>query len=124
LKLQNDKIIITGEVPSVMPYLCHVDAVLVPLQYESGTRFKILETAAVRVPIISTTLGAEGIDYAPGQDLLIADTAQAFAHMIRNIIKNKSFAKKLADHAYQHIALNYHIDRAEKEAKIILERVV
>jgi polysaccharide biosynthesis protein PslH len=123
-QLQNNNITITGEVPSVLPYLCNVDIVLVPLKYESGTRFKILETAVIGVPIVSTTLGAEGIPVKHKEDIMIADNAEDFAKSIIKLINDKDLSQTLTKNAYQNIALEYGIDRAEKEASIIIEKLI
>ncbi len=52
--IDDPHITVTGKLPSVLPYLCHVDVALVPLQFESGTRFKILEAGACAIPVVST----------------------------------------------------------------------
>jgi glycosyltransferase involved in cell wall biosynthesis len=53
--------------------------VVVPLRVGSGTRIKILEAFAYGVPVVSTTIGAEGLDVTPGEHLAIADTADGLA---------------------------------------------
>jgi glycosyltransferase involved in cell wall biosynthesis len=65
----SDYVTIIGKIPSVLPFLCHANVSLVPLMFESGTRFKILEAAVCRVPIVSTTLGAEGLPVIHGSNL-------------------------------------------------------
>jgi glycosyltransferase involved in cell wall biosynthesis len=87
---------VTGKVPSVLPYLCHADASLVPLKYESGTRFKILEAAACRIPIVSTTLGAEGLPVVDGRDLMLADDAAPFAAAVVEILADRPRAHRVA----------------------------
>lgn len=73
---------VTGTVGDVRPYYRESLAVVVPLRVGSGTRLKILEAFAAGVPVISTTLGAEGLEVRPGSDILIADTAAQMAEAI------------------------------------------
>ena len=66
---KSQRVHVTGEVASIVPYLRGCVATLVPLRWESGTRFKILEAFACRAPVISTTLGAEGLAVTHEQDI-------------------------------------------------------
>lgn len=68
-----------GKVASIIPHIAQASAVVVPLRYESGTRFKILEAGALGKCVVSTTLGAEGLPVTHGEHLLIADDAESFA---------------------------------------------
>ena len=80
-------VVLTGWVPAVEPYL-HAAAVYVaPLRMGSGTRFKVLQAMAAGCAIVSTALGAEGIDAQPGRDLLIADTDADFAQAVLDLLR-------------------------------------
>jgi glycosyltransferase involved in cell wall biosynthesis len=76
---------VTGTVPDVRPYYAGAFAAIAPLRTGAGTRLKILEAMAARVPVISTPLGAEGLECSPGRDILIARDAgewvQAFTEL-------------------------------------------
>jgi polysaccharide biosynthesis protein PslH len=86
LELQNlPGIEVTGTVPDVRPYYREAVAVVVPLRVGGGTRLKILEAMAAGVPVVSTTLGAEGLDVEPGRDLLTADTPASMAEAIASL---------------------------------------
>ena len=65
---KNKNITTTGKVESVLPYLMFSNVSVVPLKFESGTRFKILESAACNIPVVSTTLGAEGLNLTPDEE--------------------------------------------------------
>jgi len=112
---------VLGKVPSVLPYLCHADVSLVPLKFESGTRFKILEAAACNVPIVSTTLGAEGLEVQNREHLLVADNAERFADAIVELIRNRSLASTLAVNCRDLVQKYYSVDRLEQQARRILE---
>jgi len=111
---------ITGALDSVLPYLSHADVSVVPLKYESGTRFKIMEAAACRVPIVSTTLGAEGIPVTHGKDILIADSPEQFAQSIIQIIRDPQLGKRLAENCYQLIERDCSLSTATSQAEAIL----
>lgn len=72
-------ITVTGTVDDVRPYYANAIAVLVPVRVASGTRLKVLEAMAAGVPVLSTTLGVEGLGVVAGRDALIADTPAAMA---------------------------------------------
>ncbi len=118
--IQKHNIVIKGKVASVLPYLCHADTALVPLMFESGTRFKILEAAACNVPIVSTTLGAEGIPVTSGTHILIADDPISFSKAIISVINDQQFANKLRRNSSELIKANYNICTLINEAVSII----
>lgn len=111
---------ITGKVPSVLPYLCHADVALVPLMFESGTRFKILEAAACSVPVVSTTLGAEGLPVRHEQEILIADCAEDFATAVLRLIADKALASHLARNCNELVRRQFSVQSLAKEAQSII----
>lgn len=68
-----------ADVPAVDSYYQQADMVVAPIRFGGGTRIKIIEAMAMGRPVVSTTLGAEGLGLRDGHDVLIADTADAFA---------------------------------------------
>ena len=118
---RSDSVTVTGMVDTVLPYLCHTNVALVPLMFESGTRFKILEAGACKTPIISTTLGAEGIPVIHDKEVLIADKAINFAKEIVNVLNDSELSNKLTKNCYDLISRKYSLTVLEQEAKKILE---
>jgi len=117
----NENVTITGMLESVLPYLCYADVALVPLKFESGTRFKILEAGACRIPLVSTTLGAEGIPVTHEDDILIADEPADFAAAILRILDEPNLGRQLAENCHKLVASNYSIEALKNEAKAILK---
>jgi glycosyltransferase involved in cell wall biosynthesis len=72
-------VIVTGTVPTVEPFLQDATMTVVPIRFGGGTRIKILEAFAHGVPVVSTRIGAEGLDVEHGRHLLLADSADSFA---------------------------------------------
>ena len=79
LALRGDGVTVTGTVPDVRPWLWGSSVSIVPLRIGGGTRLKIYEAMAAGSPVLSTTVGAEGLDVTDGETIAIADTAGAFA---------------------------------------------
>ena len=116
----SDNITITGRVKSVLPYLCNSDVAIVPLMFESGTRFKILEAGACKIPIVSTTLGAEGIPVIDGMHVVIADRPESFAEAIVKVIVDKVFSQSIAANCYLLVKEGNSIDALASEAVAII----
>jgi glycosyltransferase involved in cell wall biosynthesis len=93
------KVVVVGRIPVMDPELARADLVVVPLRYGSGTRFKILEAAAHRIPVVSTTLGAEGLGFEDGRHLLIADDADGFASACVRLLAEPALRRRLVDEA-------------------------
>ena len=114
-------ITVTGQLPSVLPYLCHADVALVPLRFESGTRFKILEAGVCGIPVVSTTLGAEGISVIPGSDIIIADQPEAFADSIITLITDSDLGRRIGQNLKKLVQERYSIASLVKEGQFILD---
>jgi polysaccharide biosynthesis protein PslH len=82
LALREQGIAVTGTVDDVRPYYHSALTSVVPLRVGGGTRLKVLEAMATGTPVISTTLGAEGLEVTPGRDILIADSPEAMADAV------------------------------------------
>ena len=76
---------LVGQVPDMADELAGADLVVVPLRFGSGTRLKVLEAFAQRVPVVSTTLGAEGLSAADGVHLLVADRVAGLAVRVAGV---------------------------------------
>lgn len=91
-------IFVRGLVEDTRPYLHGATMFICPLRSGSGTRFKILEALACGCPVVSTSLGAEGLGAVDGRHLLIADTPRAFADAILKLITQPEEAARIGRH--------------------------
>lgn len=89
------RIEITGEVDDAVRELARARVAVVPLLAGSGTRFKILEAWSAGLPVVSTTIGAEGLPARDGDNLLIADGGPAFAAAVTRVLENTNLRRKL-----------------------------
>jgi polysaccharide biosynthesis protein PslH len=76
---RKENVLVTGGVPDVRPYYRQAWLQIVPLRIGGGTRLKIVESLAMGTPVVSTTIGAQGLDLCHECDILLADTAEEFA---------------------------------------------
>lgn len=95
LARQGPRLDVAGLVPDLRPHLAQAAVTIVPLRVGGGTRFKILEAMAMGRPVVSTTIGAEGIAAEPGRDLLLADTAEDFAAAVARVLDDPDLAARL-----------------------------
>jgi sugar transferase (PEP-CTERM/EpsH1 system associated) len=95
---KRDGVQVTGEVPDTRPYLAE-SIVVVPLRSGGGTRLKILEAMAMNRPVVSTTLGAEGLDVVPGANIMIADTPDQFVKHVLFLLSSPEAGRGLGSAA-------------------------
>jgi glycosyltransferase involved in cell wall biosynthesis len=91
------RIRLTGPVTDAVAALAEAKVALVPLLAGSGTRIKILEAWAAGTPVVSTTVGAEGLPATHGEHLLIADTPAAFARATSSLLASAALRKKMGE---------------------------
>jgi glycosyltransferase involved in cell wall biosynthesis len=99
-------IAVTGRVESVQPYLARASALIVPLAIGGGTRLKIVEALALATPVVSTTIGAQGLGLVHDRQLLLADGAQAFAAATLRLLEAPELGQRLGqagrEYVYEH----------------------
>lgn len=105
--LASDRVLVTGTVADVRPMYGGAAVVVVPLRVGSGTRLKILEAMAAGVPVISTTLGAEGIEATRGAEILIADTAAETLTAVERVLAGEELRQKLVLQARSLVSARY-----------------
>jgi sugar transferase (PEP-CTERM/EpsH1 system associated) len=86
---------VTGRVDDIRPYIADALAVVVPLRSGGGTRLKILEAMAMARPVVSTTLGAEGLEVTHGHDILIADHPEQFVESVLALASSRTLASRI-----------------------------
>jgi len=98
---------VTGYIDDPRPYLESSALMVVPLRAGGGMRVKILEALARGIPVVSTTIGAEGIDVTPGVHLLIADEPVDFAAAVVQLLRDRVLADQLATNGRRHAIARY-----------------
>ena len=98
-KLSCEDVNVIGDVADVGPYYQACDAVIVPLRAGGGTRIKILEAFSYKRPVVTTSIGVEGIDVTSGQHALVADTPEAFGSACLQLISDPRVGRRLVENA-------------------------
>lgn len=94
-------VVFTGKVATVISYVKGALMNLVPLTLGSGVRTKIIESAACRTPVVSTSIGAEGLPFENGSSILIADKPEAFADQVVNLVRDRDRRCEIAQRAFE-----------------------
>lgn len=100
-------VIVTGYVPDVRPYFARAQAVVIPLRIGGGTRVKALEAMALGRPIVSTTLGCEGLDVTHETTALLADTACSFEDAVVRVLRDPALRARLSARAHELVRERY-----------------
>lgn len=114
--LAGDRLEVTGYVPDIRPYIERASIVIAPLMIGGGTRVKILEAQAMARPVVSTTLGAEGLDLEHGISAMIADDAAAFAAQVVRLLTDAEYASCVAQNGRAHVARYFDWNRIGENA--------
>ena len=94
---EREGVVVTGRVPEIKPYFAEATVFVVPLRIGSGTRLKILEALAMGKAIVSTTVGAEGLDLRDGEEILIADEPTAFADAVIRLLTDSELRRRVGE---------------------------
>jgi glycosyltransferase involved in cell wall biosynthesis len=117
------RVTLVGQVADIGSELAKADLVVVPVRFGSGTRVKILEAFAQRIPVVSTTLGAEGLDARDGVHLLIGDTVSDMANACARLLSDQELRQELIAEA-QHLFLEkFQSDVVEGQVARLAHRV-
>jgi len=100
-RLASATVEVTGTVPSVIDYLRDTAVRVVPLRIGGGTRLKIFEAMAAGRAIVSTSIGAEGLDVSNGRDIVLSDTPHEFARSVISLLKDADRRRPLEQAAVE-----------------------
>ncbi len=104
---RDDTVTVTGYVPDILPYFGGADAYVTPLRIGGGTRLKVLEAMSAGLPIVTTTLGSEGIGLTHGKHALFADDAASFGRATVELLRNPSLGRSLGAAAREFVLEHY-----------------
>jgi polysaccharide biosynthesis protein PslH len=122
--LASCSITVTGAVDDIRPWLAAAEVVAVPLWSGGGTRLKILEAFATGKPVVSTSIGAEGLDAQHGEHLLIADTPGEFAAAVGRLFNNRELSARLATAARGLVEERYGWDAIVQRLVTVHDRAI
>lgn len=115
---------LSSPVPDVRPLLERATAVVAPIRYGGGTRLKIIEAFAHQLPVVSTTLGAEGLDVSDGVDILLADDGGGFASACARLALEPDLCALLARTGRQLYETDYRPEVADRAVTALVTSVL
>lgn len=119
--LSNENIFVTGQVPDLQPYYESARLILCPLRYGAGVKGKVIEAMRFGVPVVTTSIGAEGIDVVHKENILIAECAEEIADCAINLLDNSSLCEQISFAAFNLISDKYSIARAKNTLRSIFK---
>ena len=102
---------VVGEVPDAGYFIAGKQINVVPLLSGSGIRVKIIEAMAAGKAVVTTTIGAQGIEYTDGENLLVADTPEQFAAQIKRLVEDQDYCHSVGDAAARLVTEYYDVKR-------------
>jgi glycosyltransferase involved in cell wall biosynthesis len=121
---QYPNVMCIGEIQTVVPYLRKATIAVVPLLHGSGTRIKILEALACETPVVSTTIGAQGLDLIPEKSILLADTGLKFAQMILHLLDDREKRSNMAQIGLNILRKRYGFDSNTKYIRQLITNLI
>lgn len=118
--LERHNVVFTGTVPDMRPEIVRAAVCVVPLRIGSGTRLKILEAAALSKAVVSTTLGAEGLEFVAEKEILIADDPCAFANRIAELLREPESRAAIGRAARAKVIAKYGFDSLRRAIEVSL----
>ena len=112
---------VTGKVADMRPYLWGAKISVVPIRIGGGTRLKIYECMAAGLPVVSTTVGAEGLRYKNGEDILLADDPASLANACLSLLGDESARSAIARNALELVQREFSWEAVSREFEKILE---
>jgi glycosyltransferase involved in cell wall biosynthesis len=91
-----DRVRFTGFVQDIRPEMAAADLAVIPLRVGGGTRIKAFEAMAMGLPVVSTSIGVEGLGLEVGTNFLVADTADTFSDAVVTLLEDKLLRQRLA----------------------------
>jgi polysaccharide biosynthesis protein PslH len=124
LAFQGPRVEVAGKVDDPRPHLARAAVSIVPLRIGGGTRFKILEAMAMARPVVSTSLGAEGIGVEHGRHILLADDAAAFAKAVGHILDDAELGSRLGREGRSLVERRYSWDAAARRLDLFFRELL
>lgn len=114
----------TGAVADMRKEIAKAAVCVVPLRIGSGTRLKILEAAAMAKPVVSTAIGAEGLEFQNRQEIILADDPELFAQCVIKLLKDKSNRECIGRAARERVRRDYSLDALQRGIAVVTSALV
>jgi glycosyltransferase involved in cell wall biosynthesis len=108
-------VVVTGLVPDIRPYKARAGVEVVPLRFGAGMRQKILEAWSMEKCVVSTEIGAEGLDYQDGVNILIANDAITMANKVIKVLKDPSLSELIGRDGHGLVVNQHHPSKLSRK---------
>jgi len=122
--MSDDDVIVTGRVEDVRPYFDRSTVFVCPLRSGSGMQTKLLEAMAMKLPIVTTSLGFEALDAVAGRDMIVADDAKKFAQEVIRLLKDKELRQGIAQKARKLVEEKYGWPAVVRRLDMVYEDII
>jgi len=119
---EDSSVSVTGAVEDTRPYVARASCAIVPIRVAGGTRIKIYEMMAMAKAVVSTTIGAEGLEYHAGEDIVIEDDPERSAAAVIRLLKNEGARRAIGRRARAYVASRCSWDSVAERFMGLLER--
>ncbi|HYA67092.1 MAG TPA: glycosyltransferase family 4 protein, partial [Acidimicrobiales bacterium] len=118
--MADDTIEVTGAVDTTLPFLHGARVSVAPLRYGAGMKGKVGEALAAGLPVVATTVAAEGMGLVDGEHVLIADTPEQFADAIARLHTDNALWERLRRAGRDHVGRRFGVERMRAEIPLLL----
>jgi glycosyltransferase involved in cell wall biosynthesis len=122
-RLAAPNIVVTGWVQDVTPYFGDCRVFVAPLRYGAGVKGKIGQSLSYGLPVVTTTIGAEGMELTDGHDVLIADSAEEFARQVIRLYSDAALWGRLSERSLAHVRAHFAPEVVRTRLHTVLEEV-
>jgi glycosyltransferase involved in cell wall biosynthesis len=113
----------TGTVPDMRAVIASAAVSVAPLRIGSGTRLKIIEAAALGKPVVSTRIGAEGLDFVDGEEILLADDPARFAQAVAGLLGDRARRRRIGAAARRRVEQTYSLPALRRALTSVIARL-
>jgi GT2 family glycosyltransferase/glycosyltransferase involved in cell wall biosynthesis len=117
-------VVVTGWVEDVRPYIARSSVYTAPLWLGTGMRGKILEAWGMAKPVVTTSVGSQGIDCTPGENILIADDPQGFAAQTVRLLRDKVLREKLGKNGRRQVEAKYDWEIVIRQVEDMYDEII
>jgi glycosyltransferase involved in cell wall biosynthesis len=124
LKLSSEQIVVTGYVRNVEPFFNSHRVFIAPLRYGAGIKGKILQSMSYGVPVVTTVVGAEGMDLIDMENAMIARDEIEFSEKIVQLYSNKKLWDRLSCNSMKFMASNHSAEACKEKFAMLFKEIV
>jgi glycosyltransferase involved in cell wall biosynthesis len=122
--LASESIDVTGYVPDTTPYLEKSSVSIAPLRYGAGMKGKIGEAMSHGLPVVTTSVGAEGFGMTPGEHILVGDSAAEFAEHVIRLMQDQTLHERIRLAGWEFIRSRYSVDAVASLCQVAIQEIL